>query len=122
LNQYRPIAFNESGYPIESSGYWTDISHIKNDGLPEMYAIVDNQLVHFEVANPDYLIKSPHIIYTSKEIEIIKLTSDGFRIKEISDKMKISTSTVYTHRKNIKMKSEKEMNQVINELKSKGII
>jgi DNA-binding CsgD family transcriptional regulator len=122
LCQYRPIAFSEAGYPMETTGYWTDITHIKKDGLPVMFAVIDNKIDFVEMANPEYLIKSPNIIFTSKEIEIIKMTSDGNRIKEISDKMKISISTVYTHRKNIKMKSEKEMNQVINELKSKGII
>ncbi len=75
-----------------------------------------------EFANPEMVIKSPSIIYTSKEIRLIKLTSDGFRIKEIANKMNISVSTVYTHRKNIRLKSEKEMNQVINEMKMKGII
>jgi hypothetical protein len=122
LCQYRPVAFNETGIPVETTGYWTDISHMKKDGLPVMFAIIDNKLEYTEFANPEYMIKSPTIIFTSKEIEIIKYTSDGFRIKEIADRMKISISTVYTHRKNIKMKSEKEMNQVINELKSKGII
>jgi DNA-binding CsgD family transcriptional regulator len=122
LCQYRPIAFGMNGYPMQTAGYWTDITHIKKDGLPVMFAVIDNKIDFVEMANPEYLIKSPNIIFTSKEIEIIKMTSDGNRIKEISDKMKISISTVYTHRKNIKMKSEKEMNQVINELKSKGII
>ena len=122
LSQYRPVVFSETGYPLQTSGYWTDITHIKKDGLPVMFAVIDNKIEHIQYANPEYVIKSPNIIYTSKEIEIIKMTSDGYRIKEIADKMKISISTVYTHRKNIKMKSEKEMNQVINELKSKGII
>jgi PAS domain-containing protein len=122
LSQYRPVAFSETGYPLQTTGYWTDITHMKKDGLPVLFAVIDNKIEFVEFANPEYLIKSPNIIFTSKEIEVIKMTSDGHRIKEIADKMKISISTVYTHRKNIKMKSEKEMNQVINELKSKGII
>jgi DNA-binding CsgD family transcriptional regulator len=122
LCQYRPTAFSVNGYPLQTIGYWIDITHVKKDGLPVMFAVIDNKIDFVEIANLEYLIKSPNIIFTSKEIEVIKMTSDGHRIKEIADKMKISISTVYTHRKNIKVKSEKEMNQVINELKSKGII
>lgn len=122
LSQYRPAAFSETGYPLQTTGYWTDITHLKKDGLPIMFAVIDNKIEFIETADLEYLIKSPNIIFTSKEVEVIKMTSDGFRIKEISHRMKISVSTVYTHRKNIKMKSEKEINQVINELKSKGII
>lgn len=122
LCQYRPVVFSMNNYPVETIGYWTDITHIKKNGLPSMFAMIDNKIEYLEFANPEYLIKSSNNIFTSKEIELIKMTNDGLIIKEISHKMKISISTVYTHRKNIKMKSEKGLNQVINELKSKGII
>ena len=122
LCQYRAVKLNENKYPLETAGYWTDISHFRKDGLPTLFVMSNNNLDYVEFANPETVIKSPSIIYTSKEIKLIKLTSDGYRIKEIANKMNISVSTVYTHRKNIRLKSEKEMNQVINEMKKKGII
>jgi hypothetical protein len=122
LCQYRAAQVNDLGYPTETIGYWTDITHFRKEGLPTLFVMTNNKLDYVEFANPEMVIKSHSIIYTNKEITLIKLTSDGYRIKEIANKMNISVSTVYTHRKNIRLKSEKEMNQVINDMKAKGII
>jgi DNA-binding NarL/FixJ family response regulator len=43
-------------------------------------------------------------ILTKREIEILKLTSDGLSNKEIAGKLFLSLHTVYTHRKNIMKK------------------
>lgn len=49
--------------------------------------------------NPD-----DDIILSEREIEVIKLISDGMTNKEIADSLFLSTHTVNTHRKNIMMK------------------
>lgn len=41
---------------------------------------------------------------TNREIEILKLTAEGFSNKEIADKLFLSLHTIYTHRKNIMKK------------------
>lgn len=48
---------------------------------------------------------SPPIVFTKREIEIIKLLADGYSTKTIAEKLFISQTTVETHRKNILRKS-----------------
>lgn len=48
---------------------------------------------------------SPPIVFTKREIEIIKLLSEGNKTKTIAEKLFISQATVETHRKNILHKS-----------------
>ncbi len=45
--------------------------------------------------------KTPFLNLTAREIEVLKLISEGFYSKEISDRLKISIHTVNTHRQNI---------------------
>lgn len=50
-------------------------------------------------------LKMPdHQILTKRELEVIKLVSDGYRIKSIADTLFISQRTVETHKKNIHIK------------------
>ena len=49
--------------------------------------------------------KNLPIIFTKREIEIIKLLSDGYNTKSIAEKLFISQTTTETHRKNILRKS-----------------
>jgi len=44
---------------------------------------------------------TPYINLTQREIEVLKLISEGFYSKEITDKLNISIHTVNTHRQNI---------------------
>lgn len=41
---------------------------------------------------------------TPREVEIVKMVTEGLSAKEISEELSISTHTVYTHRKNIMKK------------------
>lgn len=55
--------------------------------------------------NPDLeQFKSPEIIFTERELEIIELIARGFKSKEIADMLSISPKTVNAHRQNIKQK------------------
>lgn len=51
--------------------------------------------------NEDNNLDCEGISLSEREIEIIKLISDGLTNKEIADKLYLSTHTVNTHRKNI---------------------
>jgi len=122
LCQYRPIKFNAAGYPVLNKGSYIDITHLRKEGLPFLYVIANNKLVECEYANADYLIKNKSLPFTTKEIDVLKLTSQGHSIKEIALQLNISISTVYTHRKNIKTRTDKDLFQIIQELRSKGIL
>ncbi|TVZ54835.1 regulatory LuxR family protein [Lutibacter sp. Hel_I_33_5] len=50
------------------------------------------------------LNKSKFYSLTKKENEIFRLVTNGYKTNEIADKLFIATSTVDTHRKNIKQK------------------
>jgi DNA-binding NarL/FixJ family response regulator len=62
--------------------------------------MVINILAESNEENPD----CEGISLSEREIEIIKLISDGLTNKEIADKLYLSTHTVNTHRKNIMQK------------------
>lgn len=122
LCQFRPIKFNQDGYPIVNRGCFVDVTHLRPEGLPIFYVVANNQLLEFEQPDGDYLIKNKKLPYTSKEMNILKLTADGYSIKDIADKLQFSISTVYTHRKNIKSTTDKDLFKIIQELRSKGIL
>lgn len=49
-------------------------------------------------------IKEHEVIFTERELEIIKLTAEGFKAREISKKLFISPKTVNNHKQNIQNK------------------
>lgn len=55
--------------------------------------------------NPDLkLVENKEINFTERELEIIELTAQGLKAKEIADTLSISTKTVNTHKQNIQQK------------------
>jgi hypothetical protein len=122
LCQFRPIKYNPEGYPLLNKGCFVDVTHLRPEGLPIFYVVANNQLLEFEQPDGNYLIKNKKLPFTVKEMNILKLTADGKSIKDIADMLQISISTVYTHRKNIKSRTDKDLFQIIQELRSKGIL
>jgi hypothetical protein len=122
LCQFRPIKYNPDGYPLVNKGCFVDVTHLRPEGLPIFYVVANNQLLEFEQPDGNYLIKNKKLPFTGKEMNILKLTADGKSIKDIADMLQISISTVYTHRKNIKSRTDKDLFQIIQELRSKGIL
>lgn len=122
LCQFTPMLTNEDGYPSLSSGYITDITHIKKDGLPILYVIADNKLVHVEEAEPETIIKNKHIPFTKRQVEILKLMSNGFSAKEVAQKLNLSVATVYTQTKLIKTKTGMDVKASMKYLDSKGLL
>lgn len=122
LCQYKTMYHEADGYPKINRGKLIDITHIKKDGLPILFVIKDNQLIFSQTANPFTMIKSKNVIFSNVEVQIIKLMSEGYIIKEVAAKLNSSISTIYTHRRNIKLKSQMDLNKVIIDLKERGII
>ena len=57
-----------------------------------------------EILNNSDLSDNQEIHFTERELEIITLTAQGLKAKEIADKLYISTKTVNTHKQNIQQK------------------
>jgi len=68
------------------------------------------------------MVRSKNVLFSKKELEILKLVSEGFSIKEVASRLKTSISTIYTHRKNIRQKSQEDINKIIVNLKQRGLI
>jgi len=122
LCQFSPLLTNEDGYPSLSCGYITDITHLKKDGLPNLYVIADNKIVHAEEAKPETIIKNKHIPFTKRQVEIIKLMSSGLSAKEVAQNLKLSVATVYTQTKLIKNKTGMDIKSAMKYLDNKGLL
>ena len=99
-----------------------DITHLKKDGVPLLYIIVDNKMVFTKQGNPKQMMKSNNIIFSNKEVEVLRLISEGYTIKEMASQLNCSIATIYTHRKNIRLKSNTDINKSMSDLKERGII
>ncbi|WP_317168954.1 response regulator transcription factor [Lunatibacter salilacus] len=64
---------------------------------------INMNISEFEIDNPQQAF--PVICFSKRELEIIKLISEGRDSKEIAEKLFISTLTVKSHRQNILSKS-----------------
>jgi hypothetical protein len=121
LGQFKTLEFEEDGYPRINQCSFTDITHIKKDGIPLLFVISNNKLLYLEKADAGIMIKSDKIIFSKKEIEIMKLISEGHNVKKIASLLHTTVSTIYTHRKNIKKKSEDDIHKIIFDLKERGV-
>jgi len=120
--QFYPVEESQSGEPICSRGCIIDITHIRKDGLPGLFILCENQLIYQETADPQALIRDGDISLSKTELKILGLVHNGLLAKEIAARLEISISTLYTHRKNIKLKTGKDLIVVISELREKGLI
>ncbi len=80
---------------------------------------------YFNIRTKSDLINPSPVIrrLTNREIEILKLLSEGFSSKEIANRLFISYNTVRTHRNNILKKTKCfSINQVIGKYIKKGVI
>lgn len=72
---------------------------------------------------PDEKLLSTGLIYSNREMEIIKLVELGLNSQQIADKLGLSKHTVNKHRSNILERSGKEtLMDLIYELKAQGLI
>jgi len=90
------------GKMISNFSLLTDISFMGNDDMVEWDVVADSLISeNFKKIIFD-IYKN---IFTSREIEIIKLIEKGYTNNQIAEKLFISKLTVATHRKNIFSKS-----------------
>jgi len=122
LCQFAPVKYDAELNPVITKGTYTDITHIKKSGLPFLYIMANKELVYSETADPQTVINANKLPYTRKEIDVIKLFSEGYRINEIAQTLNISISTVYTYKRNIKFKTGLDLAVIITSLKEQGVI
>jgi len=122
LVQYCPIICDDNGLAIITKGKYIDITHLKQGGGPAICIVMDDEIFMQSVASSEMISKFNNSKLTQKELEVIKQLSLGYQSKEIASFMNISKHTVYTHIKNIKNKTGKEITQIIISLKAKGLI
>jgi DNA-binding CsgD family transcriptional regulator len=122
IAQYIPVVKDDNGKPCINKGCIVDISHIRNDGLPQLFIVRNNKVIKTVTASADSIIKNGEIPLSRVELRIIQLISEGLLAKEVAREMNISISTLYTHRKNIKSKTGYDINKLISILKEKGLL
>jgi DNA-binding CsgD family transcriptional regulator len=84
----------------------TDISHIKQEGIPLLSFIGMNgepSYINIDVAK---VFHPQHTVLTEREREIVGLLIEGKDSRAIGESLHISKQTVDTHRKNILRKTE----------------
>ena len=91
------------------------ISFLGLNGRPSYYCL--------DPFEPDFTTSGKDLIYTSRELEIIKLLAEGLTAEEIASRLHISPDTVRTHRRNILAKTEcRNTAQLIAKCIREGII
>jgi DNA-binding CsgD family transcriptional regulator len=100
LHQAVQVNYDKENF-YHTLGLDTDISHIKQDGLPSFSIIgLAGQPSYYNITG-DYTLTQSYDIFTRREREILKLIVENKNSKEIADLLFISLHTVNSHRKNI---------------------
>ncbi|WP_300669350.1 LuxR C-terminal-related transcriptional regulator [Soonwooa sp.] len=99
LHQTVQIDFDETHF-YKTLSLDTDITHIKEDGLPCLSLIgLDDEISHYNIE--DQTCDHSACLFTKRELEIIKGIVENKTSQQIADELFISLHTVNTHRRNI---------------------
>ncbi|MEA5257469.1 LuxR C-terminal-related transcriptional regulator [Arcicella aquatica] len=105
LHQAVQIDFDETNY-YRTLDVDTDISHIKQDGIPSFSIIgLDGEPSYYNITETNTLTLS-HDLFTRRERVILKMIVENKSSKEIASELFISHHTVNVHRKNILRKAD----------------
>lgn len=80
----------------------------------EYFSGISDEFVE-EVRNEQGQKEAVKIKFTSREKEVLQLTGEGLSVKQISDSLKIATSSVETHQRNLMDKSGLKSDQELRE-------
>jgi DNA-binding CsgD family transcriptional regulator len=95
------LEHDENGRFLRTLSAHTDITYLKQDGLPALSFIgMDGEPSYHDVALNNLYIESKEDL-TRREKEVLRLLIEGKLSKEISYILNISKQTVDTHRKNM---------------------
>lgn len=106
LQQVITLQNSEVGDILKTFGVHTDISHLKMEGIPVLSFIGLNGEPSFIDVDIEKMFPIPSTFLTNREQEILLLIVNGKETKEIATDLCISTETVSTHRKNLRVKTQ----------------
>ncbi|HTB26400.1 MAG TPA: LuxR C-terminal-related transcriptional regulator [Puia sp.] len=100
------LEHDENGRYFRSLGAHTDITYLKQEGIPELSFIgTDGEPSYHNVDLSNKYIQSREDL-TRREKQVLRLLIEGKLSKEISNILNISKQTVDTHRKNMLCKKK----------------
>jgi DNA-binding CsgD family transcriptional regulator len=103
------LSTDDKGNFSNSLNIHSNISHIttQNNYKVSLIGLMDEpSYLNIDVFQPENIAITEDALFTSREREIIRLMSQGFKTKAIAEKLNIALHTVLTHRKNIMSKSK----------------
>ncbi len=132
LHQATTLTVSETGRVEHSLGIHTDISHLSMRINNNVSFISLNGGPSYYNLNPEIEVFDPKNswpegemskILSKRELEVVKLFSQGFTSSEAARKMNISNHTINTHRKNILAKSNtSNMTELVARCLVEGVI
>lgn len=105
LQQTVTLQFEGENHVVRTLVVHTDISHLKQDGLPVLSFIGLNGEPSYINVDVKELFTTAKEIITKRERQILTLLVKGDDSKTIASKLDISKQTVDTHRKNLLKKT-----------------
>ena len=108
LHQALPIAFDQQGRMNKTLCSLSDITHITRINNRKMTMIGYDGLSSYYKVGPSPALDqytNEEIKYSRRELQVLRLISEGSSNETIADLLDISVGTVRTHRKNILAKS-----------------
>ncbi|WP_020529386.1 LuxR C-terminal-related transcriptional regulator [Flexithrix dorotheae] len=125
LHQAKAISLDENGRIQKVLGVHTDITYLS--------PTIDHKISFIAETKPSFYSLDPNVpkfekitnsnFFTTRELEIIQLLSEGKSTKEIADFLSVSIHTISTHKKNILKKSKAaNTTQLIADCIRNGII
>lgn len=124
FQQNRPILFDAEGNAIYFLGIVTDISDFKSPySSHEHYVLSVKDPLHVvkhQIKLDDQELNSP---VSPAELKVLHLLAEGFRTKEIADRLFLSEHTINIHRKNLLTKlASNSSSQLIKKAMMAGIL
>jgi PAS domain S-box-containing protein len=105
LQQVITIEWGLDGTVYRTFGVHTDITHLKQEGMPVLSFIGLNGEPSFLNVNLETKGAGTQCILSGREVEILSMMAQGKSSKVIADELSISKETVDKHRKNILAKT-----------------
>lgn len=94
-----PLFLNEEG-KVWKALCLVSLSNESTSGNIRVYKGV-NELIHEYDLESDFWKSPEEVVLTSREKELLQLSVRGYSVKQIADKMSVSSNTVKYHRKNL---------------------
>jgi len=120
------LTTDEKGALAKSLNIHTNISHLTTENNYLISAIGmqgEPSYLNIPVSGNYKFPKASKSIFTKREIELIRLMSDGLTNAEIAINLDIAVNTVKNHRKNILSKANcKNIGQLITKCITEGLI